>query len=167
MTSLAIVAFTWSNAIWWTSSQCPKLASLLHTDHQWQEMTLKDPEALLAVELALRWHWLHEQFPGTPALAISRKQAQSGRRLWPYQLIDGSKLALTKQKQQANQHPDARYVSCKTTISCMDGHPFRRKLLKSFSTCKEWGRKKKLAKIKFHCTSIYVCHQKHVLSGCL
>ncbi len=27
-----------------------------------------------------------------------------------------SQLALTKQKQQANQHPKARYVSCKTTV---------------------------------------------------
>ncbi len=93
-----------------------KLASLTHADHQRQEMALKDPKARLAVELVLRCHRLQEQFPCAPALAMSRKQAQSSSWLWPHQLLDGSQLALTKQKQQANQHPDARYVSCKTTI---------------------------------------------------
>jgi hypothetical protein len=71
-------------------------------------MTLKDPKARLVAELALRCRRLQEQFPGTPALAMSRKQAQSGCRLWPHQLL------------QANQHPDARYVSHKTTISRRD-----------------------------------------------
>ncbi len=93
-----------------------KLASLLHTDHRQQIMTHEDPEVRLAVELALRCRRLPEQFPGAPALVMSRKQAQTGRRLWPHQLLDGSQLAITKQKQQANQHPNARYVSCKTTI---------------------------------------------------
>jgi hypothetical protein len=67
-----------------------KLASLLHADHRRQEMTLKDPEARLAAELALWCRRLQEQFPGAPALAMSRKQAQSGHRLWPHQLLDGS-----------------------------------------------------------------------------
>jgi hypothetical protein len=67
-----------------------KLASLLHADHRRQGMTLKDPKARLAAVLALRCHRLQERFPGTPALVMSRKQAQSGCRLWPHQLLDGS-----------------------------------------------------------------------------
>jgi hypothetical protein len=67
-----------------------KLASLLHTNHQRWETNLKDPKARLAAELALRCRRLHEQFPGLPVLAMSRKQAQSGRWLWPHQLLDGS-----------------------------------------------------------------------------
>ncbi len=54
------------------------------------EMALKDPEARLAAELVLRYHTLHEQFPDAPTLAQSRKRAQSGRRLWPHQLLDGN-----------------------------------------------------------------------------
>ncbi len=93
-----------------------KLASSIHTNHQQQEMALKDPKARLAAELVLRCRRLQERFPGVPALAMSQKQAQSGCWLRPHQLLDGSQLVLTKQKQQANQHPYARYVSCKTTI---------------------------------------------------
>jgi hypothetical protein len=59
-------------------------------DHQRQEMALKDPEALLTAELVLRYRTLHKQFPDAPTLAQSQKQAQSGRRLWPHQLLDGS-----------------------------------------------------------------------------
>jgi hypothetical protein len=58
-----------------------KLASLLHADHQRWEMTLKDPKARLTAELALPCCRLQEQFPGAPALGMSWKQAQSGRRL--------------------------------------------------------------------------------------
>jgi hypothetical protein len=53
-------------------------------------MASKDPETRLAAELGLRYHTLHEQFPGASTLVMSRKQAQSGRRLWPHQLLDGS-----------------------------------------------------------------------------
>ncbi len=53
-------------------------------------MALKDPEAQLAAELVLQCHRLQEQFPGAPVLAMSHKQAQSGRWLWPHQLLDGS-----------------------------------------------------------------------------
>jgi hypothetical protein len=67
-----------------------KLASLLHADHQWREMPLKDPEAQLAAELAQWCSRLQEQFPGVPARAMSRKQAQSGRWLQPHQLLDDS-----------------------------------------------------------------------------
>jgi hypothetical protein len=67
-----------------------KLASLLHANHWQQEMTLKDPEERLAAELALWCGRLQERFPGAPALAMSRKQAQSGCRLQPHQLLDGS-----------------------------------------------------------------------------
>jgi hypothetical protein len=67
-----------------------KLASLLHANHQRREMTLKDPKARLAAELALWCCRLQKQFPGAPALAMSRKQAQSGRWLWPHQLLDSS-----------------------------------------------------------------------------
>ncbi len=67
-----------------------KLATLTLTDHRRREMALKDPEARLAAELVLRYHALHEQFPGAPTLAQSRNQAQSGRRLRPHQLLDGS-----------------------------------------------------------------------------
>jgi hypothetical protein len=52
-----------------------KLASLPHANHQRQEMTLKDPEARLAAELALQCRRLQERFPGAPALALSQKQA--------------------------------------------------------------------------------------------
>ncbi len=93
-----------------------KLALLLHTNHCWLETTLKDPKAQLPAELALRCRRLQERFPGAPALVMSRKQAQSGSRLRPHQLLDGSQLALTKQKQQAKQRPGARYVSRKNTI---------------------------------------------------
>ncbi len=141
-----------------------KLASSTHTNHQKQEMALKDPEARLAAELVLRCRRLQEQFSGTPALAMSRKRAQSGCRLWPHQLLDGSQLALTKQKQQANQRPDARYVSCKTTVL--------RRNIRSIGSFSKVSRltnigatRKKLAKIKFCCTSIYVHHWKHVLNG--
>jgi hypothetical protein len=67
-----------------------KLASSIHADHRRQEMALKDPKARLAAELVLWCHKLQEQFPGAPALAMSRKRAQSGRRLQPHQLLDGS-----------------------------------------------------------------------------
>ncbi len=67
-----------------------KLASLLHADHQQQEMTLKDNKERLAAELPLRCHRLQEQFPGVPALAMSRKRTQSGHWLWPHQLLNGS-----------------------------------------------------------------------------
>ncbi len=67
-----------------------KLATLTLADHQQREMALKDPEARLAAELVLRYRTLHERFPGAPTLAQSRKQAQSGRRLWPHQLLNGS-----------------------------------------------------------------------------
>jgi hypothetical protein len=66
------------------------LASLTHTNHQRWEMALKDPEARLVAELVLRCRRLQEQYSGTPALAMSRKQTQSGCRLWPHQLLDGS-----------------------------------------------------------------------------
>ncbi len=94
----------------------PKLASLLHANHWRRETPHKDPKEWLAAELVLRCHKVQERFPGAPAWAMIRKQAQSGCWLWPHQLLDGSYLALTKQKQQANQHPNARYVSHKTTI---------------------------------------------------
>ncbi len=67
-----------------------KLATSTLTNHRRREMALKDPEARLAAELVLRYRTLHEQFPGTPTLVQSRKQAQSGHRLWPHQLLDGS-----------------------------------------------------------------------------
>ena len=67
-----------------------KLATSTLADHQWREMALKDPEARLAAELVLRYRMLHERFPGAPTLAQSRKQAQSGHRLRPHQLLDGS-----------------------------------------------------------------------------
>jgi hypothetical protein len=67
-----------------------KLALLLHTIHQRCEMTLEDPKVQLAAELALRCRRLQEQFLGAPALAMSWKQAQSGCRLRPHQLLDGS-----------------------------------------------------------------------------
>ncbi len=75
--------------------KCPeatkaKLATSTLADHQRREMALKDPEVRLAAELVLRYRTLHEQFPGTPTLAQSQKQAQSGRRLQPHQLLDGS-----------------------------------------------------------------------------
>jgi hypothetical protein len=67
-----------------------KLALSTHADHQRREMALKDPKAQLTAELVLRCRRLQEQFPGMPTLAMSRKQAQSGCRLWPHQLLDGS-----------------------------------------------------------------------------
>ncbi len=67
-----------------------KLTTSTLVDHQRREMALKDPEARLAAEMVLWYHTLHERFPGTPTLAQSRKQAQSGRRLRPHQLLDGS-----------------------------------------------------------------------------
>jgi hypothetical protein len=67
-----------------------KLATSTLANHQRREMALKDPEALLAAELVLRYRTLHERFPGAPTLAQSRKQAQSGRWLRPHQLLDGS-----------------------------------------------------------------------------
>jgi hypothetical protein len=79
-------------------------------------MTLNDPKVGLVAELELRFHTLQEQFPGKPAGAMSQKHAQSGCQLWPRQLLDGSELALTKQKQQANQCPNATYVSSKTAF---------------------------------------------------
>ncbi len=51
-----------------------KLASLLHSNHQWREMPHNDPKAWLAAELALQCRRLQEQFPGAPALAMSWKQ---------------------------------------------------------------------------------------------
>ncbi len=50
-----------------------KLATSTLADHRRWEMALKDPEARLAAELVLRYHTLHEQFPGVPTLAQSRK----------------------------------------------------------------------------------------------
>ncbi len=67
-----------------------KLVTSTLADNWWQEMALKDPEARLAAELVLRYRTLHERFPGTPTLAQSQKQAQSGRWLRPHQLLDGS-----------------------------------------------------------------------------
>jgi hypothetical protein len=67
-----------------------KLASLLHANYQRWEMPHKDPEGWLVAELALRCCRLRERFPGAPTLAMSRKQAWSGCRLWPHQLLDGS-----------------------------------------------------------------------------
>ncbi len=67
-----------------------KLATSTLADHQRWEMALKDLEARLAVELVLQYRTLHERFPGAPTLAQSQKQAQSGRWLWPNQLLDGS-----------------------------------------------------------------------------
>ncbi len=67
-----------------------KLATSTLADHRRREMALKDPEAQLAAELVLRYHTLHERFPGAPTLAQSQKQAQSGCRLRPHQLLDGS-----------------------------------------------------------------------------
>jgi hypothetical protein len=58
-----------------------KLATSTLADHQRQEMALKDPEARLAAEFVLRYHTLHERFPGAPTLAQSRKRAQSGHQL--------------------------------------------------------------------------------------
>jgi hypothetical protein len=52
--------------------------------------THKDPEVQLAAGLALRCRRLQEQFPSLPTWAMSWKQAQSGHRLWPHQLLDGS-----------------------------------------------------------------------------
>ncbi len=66
-----------------------KLASLLHTNHQWRK-THKDPKVRLAAELALWCRRLQVWFPGTPMWAMSRKQAQSGCWLWPHQLLNGS-----------------------------------------------------------------------------
>ncbi len=67
-----------------------KLATSTLADHRRRKMALKDPEARLTAELVLRYRTLHEQFSGAPTLAQSRKQAQSGRRLWPHQLLNGS-----------------------------------------------------------------------------
>ncbi len=67
-----------------------KLATSTLADHRRREMALKDPEARLVAELVLQYRTLHEQFPGAPTLAQSRKRAQSGRQLWPRQLLDGS-----------------------------------------------------------------------------
>jgi hypothetical protein len=67
-----------------------KLASPAHADHQRREMASKDPEVQPAAELVLWYRRLHEQFPGTPMLVMSWKQAQSGCWLQPHQLLDGS-----------------------------------------------------------------------------
>jgi hypothetical protein len=50
----------------------------------------KNPKVRLAAELALRCHRFQERFPGVPALAMSRKRAQSGHWLRLHQLLDGS-----------------------------------------------------------------------------
>jgi hypothetical protein len=67
-----------------------KLATSTLADHLRREMALKDPEARLVAELVLWYRTLHKQFPGTPTLAQSRKRAQSGCRLRPHQLLNGS-----------------------------------------------------------------------------
>jgi hypothetical protein len=67
-----------------------KLAMLTFADHRRREMALKDPETQLAAELVLLYRMLHEQFPGAPTLAQSRKRVQSGCWLRPHQLLDGS-----------------------------------------------------------------------------
>jgi hypothetical protein len=54
---------------------------------------------------------------------------------------------LTKQKQQANQRPDARGMSLEDYRFAQE-HLFRRNLLSSVSTRERRDRKKKLAKIK-------------------
>jgi hypothetical protein len=85
-----------SKSLPWTTKH--KLASLLLTVHWRWGMPHKDPEFWLAVELGPRGHRLQEQFSGVPAWAQSQKQARSGCRLRPHQLLHGSMLALTKQK---------------------------------------------------------------------
>jgi hypothetical protein len=67
-----------------------KLASLPHAANQWREMPHKDSKVQLAVELGPRVCILQEQFPSKPAGGMSQKWAQSGRQLWPRQLLDGS-----------------------------------------------------------------------------
>ncbi len=94
---------------------------------------------------------------------MSRKQTQSGCQLWPHQLLDGSWLMLTKQKQQANQHPGARYVSVRLPF-CV-GTAVPSESCQKFSAQEHWDRKKQLAKIKLRCTSVYVCCWNHVLNG--
>ncbi len=90
-----------------------KFASLLHTNHQRQEMPHKDPKAQLAAELALRCHTLQEQFPGALTWVQSQKQAQSGCWLWPHQPLDG-KLAGANKAKAASQ-PASQTLMC---LSC-------------------------------------------------
>jgi hypothetical protein len=50
------------------------------------------------------------------------RQAHSGHWFWPHQLLNGKLAGATKQKQQANQHPNTRFVSCKTTVLQRNSH---------------------------------------------
>ncbi len=127
-------------------------------------MTHKDPKVRLVTESALRCRRLQERFPGVPALAMSRKQAQSSHWLWPHQLLKVSYLALTKQKQQANQRLDARYVSCKTTV--LRRHIRSVGSFSKVSRLAKIGATRKTCEIKFCCTKVYIRHWKHVLNEC-
>jgi hypothetical protein len=124
-----------------------KLATSTLANHWQWEMALKDPEARLTAELVLWYRTLQERFPGAHTLAQSRKRAQSGRRLRSHQLLDGSKLMLTKQKQQANQHPDARGMSLARLPFCtgtsVPSEPYQQCL-----DLRRSGPREKLAKIK-------------------
>jgi hypothetical protein len=95
---------------------------------------------------------------------MSRKQAQSGVLALATSAAQWQLAGLTKQKQQANQHPNARYVSCKTTI-LRRNRPSIGNFSEVSQMAKNWDREKQLAKIKFCCTSIYIRSQKHVLNG--
>ncbi len=74
-----------------------------------------------------------------------------------------SLLALTKQKQLAKVVPNAKYVSCKTTFHLRTAILLETSQ-KGSQMSKKWECKIQLAKMKFYCTSVYVCRWKHVLN---
>jgi hypothetical protein len=79
-------------------------------------------------------------------------------------LLDGSYLALTKQKQQANQRPDARYVSLVRPPFCV-GTAVPSESSQKFLDLQKLGPQEKTRKNKILLTSIHVHHRKHVLNG--
>jgi hypothetical protein len=86
-----------------------KLAPLLHATHWRQEMTHKDPN------VRLERSWALEAVDSNKRDSLVRPRKRKARSK-PSLVIGEGHASLTKQKQQANQRPNAGYVSCKTTI---------------------------------------------------
>jgi hypothetical protein len=84
-----------SNNVFWVANNKPsrdlhgQASAMLHTNHCWQLIPPRTPEARVAAELSLRARTLREQYPGVRAIALCQKDAHIKRRPRPRRMDNG------------------------------------------------------------------------------
>ncbi len=127
---------------------------------------------LLVVELG-SWPWrLQEQAHGASARAPSRWGAQSGHWQRPRQLddveLDSSNKAEAARLVKARSKPTSvpTLGMSLPRLPFLQEQPFCQGVSIFFVENEKWDREKKLAKIKFHLSDVYVRCWKHAFIGC-